>query len=167
MSSEEPVYVQLGPRKRKLGNEYLKSLESCNQCLEAEDVGLALRKQLDDKGYIYLKRVLPEEDVLKARAAGTILFHSEKIINGTFFYLVLEYIQHLNDTGALEKSVFSSSYIDGILTTGCDVGCIAFMEGSNPITNHASVLNIIENPYLYHIFSCIFESIHPVTFNYK
>jgi len=70
MSSEKSIYVQLGPRKWELGGEYLKILEPCNQCLEAEDVGLALRNQLDDKGYIYLKQVLPEEDVLKARVAG-------------------------------------------------------------------------------------------------
>jgi len=63
--------------------------------------------------------------------------------------------------------VFLSSYSDGILSSGCGVGCVPFMEGSNSITNHPSVLNIIENPYLYHIFTCIFHGIHPVTFGYK
>lgn len=67
---EEPVFVQLGPQKWKLGGEYLKELESCNQCLDADNIGEALRQQLDEKGYIYLKRVLPENDVLKARTAG-------------------------------------------------------------------------------------------------
>ncbi|UJR17398.1 hypothetical protein I4U23_004293 [Adineta vaga] len=149
MLSEESVYVQLGPRKWKLGGECLKLLESCNQCLEAEDVGLALRNQLNEKGYIYLKHFLPEEDVLKARAT------------------VLEYIQNLNDTGVLKKSVFASTYMDGILSIGCDVGCIPFMEGKNPVTSHAAVLNIIENPKLYDIFTSIFHGVHPVTFDYK
>jgi hypothetical protein len=84
-----------------------------------------------------------------------------------FFCLVLEYIQHLNDTDILKKPVFSSSYVDGILSSGCDVGCIPFMEGSNSITNHPSVLNVIENPYLYQIFTCIFHGIRPVTFDFK
>jgi hypothetical protein len=78
MSTEKSVYVQLGPRKWELGGEYLKVLEPCNQCLEHEDVGLALRNELNDKGYIYLKDVLPKEDVMKARSAGKIL---TKIIN--------------------------------------------------------------------------------------
>jgi hypothetical protein len=81
MSSEKSAYVQLGPRKWKMGGEYLKLLEPCNQCLEVEDVGLALRNQLDDKGYIYLKHILPEEAVLKARVAGIIAFNGAKIIN--------------------------------------------------------------------------------------
>lgn len=70
MTSESKVYVQLGPRQWELGGEYLKVLKPCNQCLEAEDVGLALRNQLDEKGYIYLKQILPEELVLKAKRAG-------------------------------------------------------------------------------------------------
>jgi hypothetical protein len=81
MSSESKVFVQLGPRYWELGGEYLKILEPCNQCLEAEDVGLALRNQLDEKGYIYLKQVLPEELVLKAKIAGTVLFHIVRKIN--------------------------------------------------------------------------------------
>ena len=70
-TEEQPVYVQLGPRRWQFGGEYLKELESCNSCLDAADVGESLRQQLDEKGYIYLKRVLPEDDVLKARATGT------------------------------------------------------------------------------------------------
>ncbi|CAF3609161.1 unnamed protein product [Rotaria sp. Silwood1] len=128
MSSETPVYVQLGPRKWELGGEYLKLLEPCNHCLETEDVGSALRNQLNDKGYIYLKKVLPEEDVLKAKIAGI---------------------------------------TDGILSDGCDVGCIPSLEGSNPITNDPAVLHIIENPYLYDIFTSIFHGIHPITFDFK
>ena len=70
MSERKPVSVQLGPRQWELGAEYLKILEPCNHCLEADDIGAALRKELDDKGYVYLRRVLPEDDVLKARLAG-------------------------------------------------------------------------------------------------
>jgi hypothetical protein len=74
MASESKVYVQLGPRHWELGGDYLKELEPCNQCLEAEDVGLALRNELNEKGYIYLKHVLPEESVLKAKIAGRVFF---------------------------------------------------------------------------------------------
>ncbi|CAF4010460.1 unnamed protein product [Rotaria sp. Silwood2] len=155
MSSETPVYVQLGPRKWKLGGEYLKLLEPCNHCLNAEDVGSALRNQLDNKGYIYLKQVLPEEDVLKAKVAGITPLH------------FLEYLQHLNDTGVITKPIFSSSHIDGILSDSCDIGSIPSLEGSNPITNHPAMLHVIENPYLYDIFTSIFHGIHPVTFDYK
>ncbi|CAF2624984.1 unnamed protein product [Rotaria sp. Silwood2] len=42
-----------------------------------------------------------------------------------------------------------------------------FLEGSNPITNHPAMLHVIENPYLYDIFTSIFHGIHPVTFDYK
>ncbi|CAF3991590.1 unnamed protein product [Rotaria sordida] len=149
MSSETPVYVQLGPRKWELGGEYLKQLEPCNYCLNAEDVGSALRNQLDDKGYIYLKQVLPEEDVSKAKHA------------------VLEYLQHLIDTGVIKKPIFSSSYIDGILSDDYDIGSIPSLEGSNPITNHPAVLRVVENPYLYDIFTTIFHGIHPITFDFK
>ncbi|CAF1672506.1 unnamed protein product, partial [Adineta ricciae] len=166
MSSEESVYVQLGPRKWKLGGEYLKLMEPCNQCLEAEDVGLALRNQLDEKGYIYLKHVIPEDDVLKARATGKMASDFAKI-ELVYLVSVLEYIQNLNDTGLLEKPVFSSSYIDGILSRGCDVGCVPFMEGSNPITTHPAVSAIIENPKLYQIFTNIFHGVRPITFGYK
>lgn len=72
MSSDCPVYVQLGPRRWELGGEYLQLLEPCNHCLDTADVGSALRNQLEEKGYIYLKQVLPAEDVLSAKAAGTI-----------------------------------------------------------------------------------------------
>lgn len=67
MTSESKVNVQLGPRRWELGGDYLKVLEPCNQCLETEDVGYALRNELDEKGYIYLKGILPEELVFKAR----------------------------------------------------------------------------------------------------
>ncbi len=73
MASESKVYVQMGPRHWELGGDYLKVLEPCNQCLEAEDVGAALRNELDEKGYIYLKNILSEELVMKARKAGIIL----------------------------------------------------------------------------------------------
>lgn len=79
MSSESKVHVQLGPRYWELGGEYLKVLEPCNQRLETEDIGLALRNQLDEKGYIYLKHVLPEETVLKAKLAGRILLDIERL----------------------------------------------------------------------------------------
>ena len=72
MSSESKTCVQLGPQCWELGGEYLKELEPCNQCLKAEDVGLALRNELDEKGYIYLKQVLPEELVLKAKLTSKI-----------------------------------------------------------------------------------------------
>ncbi len=72
MTSESKTYVQLGPRYWELGGEYLKELEPCNQCLKAEDVGLALRNELDEKGYIYLKQVLPEELVLKAKLTSKV-----------------------------------------------------------------------------------------------
>ncbi|CAF4240803.1 unnamed protein product [Rotaria sp. Silwood2] len=74
---------------------------------------------------------------------------------------------HLNDTGVITKQIFSSSYIDGILSDSCDIGSIPSLEGSNPITNHPAMLHVIENPYLYDIFTSIFHGIHPVTFDYK
>ena len=70
MSSDFPVYVQLGPRRWELGGDYLQLLEPCNDCLKAADVGSALRNQLAEKGYIYLRQVLPAEDVLEAKVAG-------------------------------------------------------------------------------------------------
>ena len=51
--------------------------------------------------------------------------------------------------------------------TFTDDGRIPCMEGSNDITNHPAVANVIENPYLYHIFTCIFHGVTPVTFDYK
>ena len=81
--------------------------------------------------------------------------------------LVLEHIQHLHDEGVLQRPVFSSNYEEGILTSGCAVGCVPFMEGKNDITNHPDVLNVIENSYLYHIFTCIFNGVAPVSFDFK
>lgn len=57
--------------------------------------------------------------------------------------------------------------MSGVLSDGCGVGCVPFMEGENSITYHPSILNIIENPVLYDIFTSIFDGIHPITFNYK
>jgi hypothetical protein len=51
--------------------------------LEAEDVGQALRDQLHEKGYIYLKQVLPEELVLKAKLSGIDPFYIIITINRT------------------------------------------------------------------------------------
>lgn len=78
MTSESKVYVQLGPRRWELGGDYLKILEPCNQCLDAEDVGGALRNELEEKGYIYLKGILPKELVLNARRASRV---SLRIVN--------------------------------------------------------------------------------------
>jgi hypothetical protein len=72
MTLEAKAFVQLGPRYWELGGEYLKELEPCNQCLKAEDVGVALRNELEEKGYIYLKQILPEELVLKAKIASRV-----------------------------------------------------------------------------------------------
>ena len=168
MTSESEVYVQLGPRRWQLGGEYLKLLEPCNQCLEADDVGLALRNQLNEKGYIYLKQILPEESVLKARRASTISFRIICNKKSLYFsHLVLEHIQHLLDIGVLQQPVFSSTYEEGILTNGCAVGCVPFMEGKNAITNHPAVLDVIENPRLYDLFTDIFHGIRPVSFDFK
>ena len=41
------------------------------------------------------------------------------------------------------------------------------MEGKNDITNHPAVLDVIENPYLYDLFTCIFRGIRPVSFDFK
>lgn len=79
----------------------------------------------------------------------------------------MKYLQQLQDTGDVSQPIFSTSYVDGILATGCDVGCIPFMEGSNPITNHKDVFHIIEHPFLYDLFTKIFHNTRPLTFDYK
>lgn len=84
MLSQDANFVQLGPRRWELGGKYLKLLESCNECLLSEDVGLALRNQLNEKGYIYLQHVLPQEEVLKAKLTGKmILLNVDRKINMT------------------------------------------------------------------------------------
>jgi hypothetical protein len=92
MSIETPVYVQLGPRRWELGGEYLKLLEPCNYCLDATNVGDALRKELNDKGYIYLQNVLPEREVLNAKFTGILLHRMiEKVTRSLILFLNFSY----------------------------------------------------------------------------
>lgn len=85
----------------------------------------------------------------------------------SIFDLVLAHIHQLHETGVLQQPVFSSVYEEGILTSGCAVGCVPFMEGKNSITYHPAILDVIENPRLYDLFTAIFHGISPITFDLK
>ena len=69
----------------------------------------------------------------------------------------------------MKSLVFSSSYTDGILSNGCNIGCVPVMEGKNPIINHPSMLKSHRKSFffLYHTFTSIFNGIPPITFNFK
>ena len=108
MTCENSLYVQLGPRRWKLGGEYLKPLEASNQCLQAENIGLALKNELDAKGYLYLKKVLPEEDVFKARLTGKLTFLqmnwlidilSNVVLISSWIHSTTKWSEHCKETG--------------------------------------------------------------------
>lgn len=84
-----------------------------------------------------------------------------------FLYAVLEYLHRLESIDAHQPRIFSSSYLEGTVLKGCDVGCIPFLEGSNAITTHQDVSHVIEHPRLYELFTSIFHGTKPLTFDYK
>ncbi|XP_071114399.1 1-deoxypentalenic acid 11-beta-hydroxylase-like [Haliotis cracherodii] len=123
--------VKLGTRTVQFPSTYLQELQDCNDKLDDVD---ALHKELDDKGYLFIRGLHDREEVLAARLAV---------------------LQYLKDQG--EGILHPSEPVEkGVLQQGCGVGCVPTMEGVPSITHRDPVKAVIEGPRPFSFFKKFF-----------
>ncbi|XP_013068695.2 uncharacterized protein LOC106056465 [Biomphalaria glabrata] len=132
--------VKVGYRDVAFPSTQLQSMEDCNDYLH--DMS-ALRKDMNDKGYLLIRGLHDRDDVLTARQA------------------VLNYIHSLGDK--LDKN---HSVDEGVLREGCGLGCLPVMEGHTEISHTMPVLNVIAGERPFKFFSQYFDE-DVTTFDYK
>ncbi|XP_041367940.1 uncharacterized protein LOC121382550 [Gigantopelta aegis] len=131
MSEVKVRDVKLGTRTVQFPSSYLQPLEDSNSLLDDVD---ALKNELHNKGYLYLKDFHDRKEVLNARKA------------------VLEYIKSTGE----EKIRLTHPLGDGVLQKGCGVGCIPSMEGKNEISHSEAIRAVIEGPRPFNFFRKLF-----------
>lgn len=109
--------VSLGSREVVFPSEDLQQLRDCNHLLNNPE---ALRKEIQEKGYLFIRGFHDRQEVLQARLS------------------VLEYV----NKEAEFKLVAPPT--EGVLDERCGRGCIPFMEGKNEITHSPEVLRVLE-----------------------
>ncbi|KAK3757011.1 hypothetical protein RRG08_063203 [Elysia crispata] len=132
--------IQFGPVQVSLPSDNLDVLEDCNALLN--DIH-ALRKEMREKGYLFIRGFHDREEVLAARSA------------------ILTYIEKCGEKLSKEHSLE-----EGVLREGCGVGCVHFMEGHNEISHSNAVLSVMEGKRAMNFFQQYFDT-EVVTFDYK
>ncbi|XP_045196303.1 uncharacterized protein LOC123551431 isoform X3 [Mercenaria mercenaria] len=133
--------IKLGTREVEFPSDKLQPLEACNHLLGDRD---ALWKELNEKGYLYVKGLHDRNEVLEARRS------------------VLQYILSEGD-GKLD---LKKNWEEGVLDLRCGGGCLPYMEGRNDITHSEAVSKILEGPRPFAFFKTLFgETVR--TFDYK
>ncbi|XP_048766849.1 uncharacterized protein LOC125673933 [Ostrea edulis] len=109
--------VVLGAQEIIFPSKELQQLQDSNHLLDNPE---ALRKEIQEKGFLFIRGFHDRQEVLQARLS------------------VLEYVN--------QKAEFKlmSPPTQGILDERCGRGCIPFMEGKNDVTHCPSVLKILE-----------------------
>ncbi|XP_078698534.1 1-deoxypentalenic acid 11-beta-hydroxylase-like isoform X1 [Branchiostoma floridae x Branchiostoma belcheri] len=133
--------IRLGPREMTFGSAELQILQPSNQLLG--DPG-ALRRELADRGYLFIRGLHDRQEVLDARLE------------------VLKYVKESGE-GKLDASF---PWQQGVLDSRCGRGCVPFMEGKNSITHSDAVLKVIEGPRPRAFFRTLLGT-EPQTFDYK
>eukprot|EP00117_Sycon_ciliatum_P049377 scpid68644/ scgid4501/ len=149
-SSQRQDDKSIGARSVQLGSDQdwifpsnrLQQLEDSNNLMND---GTALRQELAEKGYLFIRGLHDRQAVLNARLA--VLEHIDKV-NGD----ALDLTEH--------------ELREGVLDSRCGAGCVPFMEGRNSITHSDAVSNVLESERAKKFFSTLFgESVR--TFDFK
>ncbi|KAL4232958.1 hypothetical protein ACF0H5_007646 [Mactra antiquata] len=137
----EPRTVKLGTREVEYPSDYLLPLQDSNHLIGDRD---ALWRELDEKGYIYIKGLHDRQQVLEAR---------------------LTVLQHILNEGE-NKLDLTKNWEQGVLNLRCGGGCLPYMEGRNDITHCDTVARVLEGPRPFQFFETLFGE-QPRTFDYK
>ncbi|XP_005112039.2 1-deoxypentalenic acid 11-beta-hydroxylase [Aplysia californica] len=132
--------VKLGRRAVQFPSAELQVLEDCNHLLG--DLA-ALKRELQEKGYLFIRGFHDQEEVLAARQA------------------VLEHIDSFGSTLNKQHPIR-----EGVLRDGCGLGCVPLMEGKNDITHSELVLRVLEGKRPLKFFREFFKD-EVKTFDYK
>lgn len=111
--------VKLGTQFVQFPSNELQQLHDCNHLLD--DVP-ALHRELETKGYLFVRGLHDRQEVLEARQT------------------VLQYV---NDLG---KGKILEPWPDGVLDVRCGKGCVPFMEGDRSITHAEAIKKVLEGP---------------------
>lgn len=133
--------VKLGTREVEFPSDQLQPLQDCNHLLGDRD---ALWKELNEKGYLYVKGLHDRNQVLEARLAV---------------------LQHILSEGE-GKLDLKKNWEEGVLDLRCGGGCLPYMEGRNDITHSETVLKVLEGPRPFAFFKTLFGETAR-TFDYK
>lgn len=133
--------VKLGTREVMFPSSYIQPLQDCNHLLDDPE---ALWRELDEKGYLYVKGLHNRQEVLDARLAV---------------------LQHIMSEGE-GKLDLKKNWEAGVLDLRCGGGCLPYMEGKNDITHSEAVARVIEGPRPFAFFSKLFGETAK-TFDYK
>ncbi|XP_022289032.2 1-deoxypentalenic acid 11-beta-hydroxylase-like [Crassostrea virginica] len=131
--------VALGTREVSFPSEELQQLRDSNHLLNNPE---ALRKELHEKGYLFIRGFHNREEVLQARLS------------------ILEYVNEKAEFKLLDPPT------QGVLDERCGRGCIPFMEGKNNITHSPVVLRVLEGQRPRQFFRRFFDT-EARTFDFK
>ncbi|XP_065830748.1 uncharacterized protein [Oscarella lobularis] len=133
--------IKIGTTFLELGGPHLKEMQDSSHLMSDPD---ALRKEIEEKGYLFIRGLHDRQDVLEARRA------------------VLDYIRSCGD----EKLDPAYKWEEGVLDSRCGRGCVPFMEGKNRITHSETVLKVLEGHRVRNFFKMFFRE-PAKTFDFK
>ncbi|OWF45861.1 uncharacterized protein LOC110456468 [Mizuhopecten yessoensis] len=137
--TQYPRTVELGTRVVTFPSPELQELKDSNHLLGNTQ---ALRDQLQQQGYLFIRGFHDRKEVLEAREA------------------VIRHVVSGGDGKIQEPAT------KGVLGARCGIGCIPFMEGKNDITHAKEVIRVLEGPRPKKFFNELFGS-DCATFDYK
>lgn len=139
MATNPPRTVELGTRVVTFPSPQLQELQDSNHLLGNTQ---ALRNQLQEQGYLFIRGFHDRKEVLEAREA------------------VIRHVVSGGDGKIIEPAT------QGVLDSRCGIGCIPFMEGRNDITHSQEVSRVLEGPRPKAFFKELFGT-DSITFDYK
>ncbi|XP_076077257.1 1-deoxypentalenic acid 11-beta-hydroxylase-like [Mytilus galloprovincialis] len=131
--------VQLGTQMVEFPSDRLQQLEDCNHLLSDVE---ALHKEIQTKGYLFIRGLHDRQEVLNARQT------------------VLEYVKEQGNGKLVDP------WPEGVLEARCGQGCIPFMEGDRKITHAENIQKVLEGPRPKEFFRR-FLGEEPRTFDFK
>jgi hypothetical protein len=115
--------VSLGEVRLPFPSTSLRQMTDSADLYENRDF-IALRARLQEKGYLFIRGVIPRENNLNARRR------------------ILRNFELRGDI--LDTQTFSTE--DGVLQEQCGQKCLPFLEGKNGVTHSESMLGVLECP---------------------
>ena len=107
------------------------------------DAKAAISTRLEEDGYVYLPGLLDRGAVLRAKA---------------------RVMQYMDDQGGILEPSHAS---EGVLQTGCGLGCVPFLEGHNKVTHSEELTNVLESPILRQFFQTFIFGEAAATFDFS
>ncbi|XP_052808816.1 uncharacterized protein LOC128237376 isoform X1 [Mya arenaria] len=140
-SGQSPTRVRLGTREVDYPSDYLQPLQDSNHLIGDSE---ALWRELDDKGYLFIRGLHSREDVLAGR---------------------LHVLQHILSEGE-GKLDLQRRWEEGVLDLRCGGGCLPYMEGKNDVTHSEPIIKVLEGPRPFKFFNDLFGE-QTRSFDYK